>query len=404
MPRRFSRLGWLAGAGFAVGVAAAAAPQQPLRPAEDAPALRQVEADQARREADLAAAQSAADAARAEATQLQGQLAALNQAESSGERGVSDRQLKLAGLNAEERELKARLGGDQARLAQLLGALEMFRRDPPPALFTRPSEIRNAVRAAILIRAITPELRARADALKAQLATLQGLRRQIDATSADILVRQSDVASKRAQIEALITQKAGLERQAEAQAQAARQDVAALAERAQALRDLARGVAAKPAAPAAASSEPPDPEHAGAFGGPKPFVAPTGGAPIRRFGAVEPDGRSRAEGWTWKTSADAPVVAPAQGVVEYAGPLKGWGLVLILRLGGGYHLVLAGLETVTTAPGRAVAAGQTVGRMPDGTSDGGGVGSDLYFEIRKNGAPVDPARWLTASPTQLGAR
>lgn len=391
----------MAGAGLVAGVAAAAAPQHPPR---DVPALRQVEADQARRETDLAAALASAESARAEATELEGQLAALNEAEQSGERGVSDRQLKLAGLNAEERELQTRLGGDQAQLAQLLGALEMFRRDPPPALFTRPSEIRNAVRAAILIRAITPELKARADALRGQLDTLQGLRRQIDATSADILVRQSEVAQKRAQIEALIAQKTALERQAEAQAQAARQDVAALAERAQALRDLARGVAARPPAPAAASNEPPDPEHAGPFGGAKPFIQPVSGAPIRRFGSVEPGGRSRAEGWTWKAPADAPVAAPAQGVVEYAGPLKGWGLVLILRLGGGYHLVLAGLETVTTAPGRTVAAGQTVGRMPDGTSDGGAAGSDLYFEIRKNGAPVDPARWLTASPTQLGAR
>jgi septal ring factor EnvC (AmiA/AmiB activator) len=42
--------------------------------------------------------------------------------------------------------------------------------------------------------------------------------------------------------------------------------------------------------------------------------------------------------------------------------------------------------------------------MPDGTSGGDGAGSDLYFEIRKNGAPVDPARWLTAAPMQLGGR
>jgi len=109
---------------------------------------------------------------------------------------------------------------------------------------------------------------------------------------------------------------------------------------------------------------------------------------------LEPGGRSRSDGWTWTTGASAPVFAPAQGVVEYAGPLKGWGLVLILRLGGGYHLVLAGLETALTAPGRMVTAGQLVGRMPDD----GQLGSDLYFEIRKNGAPVDPARWLTAPP------
>ena len=86
--------------------------------------------------------------------------------------------------------------------------------------------------------------------------------------------------------------------------------------------------------------------------------------------------------------------------MDYAGPLKGWGLVLILRLGGGYHLVLAGLETALTAPGRTVAAGQPIGRM----AGQGGAAPELYFEIRKNGAPVDPARWLKAPPVQAARR
>ena len=399
MAWRISLVGLMVGAGLAAGVAADAARTGPARPpARDNPALRQVEADQARREADLSAALASADAARAAVAQLQGQLAAMDAAEESGERGVSDRQLKLAGLNAEEHDLQARLGGDQARLARLLGALEMFRRDPPPALFTKPNDIRDAVRAAILIRAITPELQARAQALKAQLQTLQALRRQVDATSADLLIRQSDLAERRARIETLIAQKSALQHQADAEAETARQDVAALSARARSLRELTQGVAAAPAP--AGAGEPPDPEHAGLFGHAKPFVQPTAGAPVRRFGEPAPGGRSRADGWTWKTAPNAQVAAPAQGVVEYAGPLKGWGLVLILRLGGGYHLVLAGLDTVVTAPGRMVAAGQPVGRM----ADNGPTGSDLYFEIRKNGAPVDPARWLKAAPQASGGR
>ncbi|MDR3513961.1 MAG: peptidoglycan DD-metalloendopeptidase family protein [Caulobacteraceae bacterium] len=395
MVRRIPALVLLACAGLAASVAASAPPAR--QNTRNNPALRAVEADQAGRERDLEDAMASADAARAEITQLEAQLAEMNAAQASGERGVSDRQLRLAGLNAQERDLEARLGGDQARLARLLGALELFRRDPPPALFVKPTDIRDAVRAAILIRAITPELEARAAALKAQLKALQAVRRQVDTTSADLLVRQSDLAERRARIETLIAQKTVLQHRADAEAEAARQDVAALAARARALRELTQGVAA---APAPSATEPPDPEHAGLFGHPKPFVQPVPGAPARRFGDLEPGGRAHAEGWTWRAGAGAPVLAPAQGVVEYAGPLKDWGLVLILRLGGGYHLVLAGLESVATAPGRMVAAGQPVGRM----ADKGQSGSDLYFEIRRNGAPVDPARWLKAAPQPSGAR
>jgi septal ring factor EnvC (AmiA/AmiB activator) len=87
------------------------------------------------------------------------------------------------------------------------------------------------------------------------------------------------------------------------------------------------------------------------------------------------------------------VRAPAQGTVEYSGPLKGWGEVLILRLGGQYHLVLAGLESSNAVAGGKFAAGEPVGRM-------GGSDPELYLEIRKDGAPMDPARWLKSAASR----
>jgi septal ring factor EnvC (AmiA/AmiB activator) len=394
MPHRIGVLVPLLAVGLAGGLALAA----PGRPSgANTAALREVEASEAIREHDLEAALADADAAKAEMLRLQAELAELNTAAASGERGVSDKRLELAALNAQERDLDARLGGDQARLAKLLSALELFRRDPPPALFVKPDNVRDAVRALILIRAITPEMQARAAVLKAQARALQTVRRRIDTSSADLLVRESNLAEQRAKIERLIDEKAHAQARAEADAAAARQDVQALAARARALRELTAGVAA---APPPASAEPPDPEHAGLFGRPKPFTPPLPGRPERRFGALEPGGHSRSEGWTWRAPPKAQVLSPAQGVVAYAGPLKGWGLVLILRLGGGYDLVLAGLDTALTAPGRTVTAGQPVGRM----GEDGRTGSELYFEIRKNGAPVDPARWLTTPPNPTGGR
>lgn len=354
------------------------------------PALRQVEADQRQREQDRDNALADAGAARREIAQLEAQLAELDRAEQNGERSVSDKRLRLAALNARENELNARLGGDQSRLARLLGALELFRRDPPPALLVDPHDIRDAVRAAILIRAITPRIEARAQVLKAEALAIKQARREAATASADLFTAESNVADRRAKIETLIATKITLEHRAAADADAANQDIAALSDRARALRGLTQDVSA--AAPAPGVREPPNPEHAGLFGAAKPFTPPVAGAPVRTFGQVERGG-ARSLGWTWRPGPGGAVVAPAQAVVDYAGPLKGWGLVLILRLGGGYHLVLAGLETALTAPGRTVVAGQPVGRM----AGAGGAAPELYFELRKNGAPVDPARWLKTS-------
>jgi septal ring factor EnvC (AmiA/AmiB activator) len=86
--------------------------------------------------------------------------------------------------------------------------------------------------------------------------------------------------------------------------------------------------------------------------------------------------------------------------VQYVGPVKGWGVILILRLAGGYHLVLAGLDRTNVSVGQSVAAGETVGFMPDGRPpDKGGARDtkapqELYLEVREQGAPVDPGRWL----------
>lgn len=170
MSTRVAALSLLAVAGLAAFDVAAGASQ----PA----ALRQVEADQRDREQQRDVARAEADAARLEAAQLEAQLAELTQGARNGEKAVSDKRLQLAALNVREAELDARLGGNQSQLTRLLGALALFRADPPPALLVDPHDIRDAVRAAILIRAITPELERRAQALRGQALELKQLRRQ----------------------------------------------------------------------------------------------------------------------------------------------------------------------------------------------------------------------------------
>jgi septal ring factor EnvC (AmiA/AmiB activator) len=380
------------GAGLMTG-AAASAPQSNTTMAS--PELQQVEAGERQREQDRDSALAEAQAAKLEIAQLQAQLDALNAAQKNGESSVSDKKLRLAALNVRQAQLDGQLGAAQSKLSRLLGALELFRREPPPALFVDPHDVRDAVRAAILIKAITPELEKQAAVLKAQAETLRRLKRAVDTASEDLFTSESDVADRRAKIEALIAAKAVLEDQDTANAEAARQDAEAYGARARTLRELSQGLAVM--APPANSAEPPDPEHSGLFGHPKIFAAPVQGAPFRRFGETDAGGAGRSLGWTWRTAGSANVVSPAQAVVDYAGPLKAWNVVVILRLGGGYHLVLAGLDSAQVSPGQSLKEGQVVGHM--GGTDANPP--ELYFEIRKNGAPVDPAHWLKAPEPPL---
>ena len=104
-------------------------------------------------------------------------------------------------------------------------------------------------------------------------------------------------------------------------------------------------------------------------------------------------------GDTLQTQSGAIVTAPSDAVVLYAGDFRTYGQLLILDAGGGYHVVLAGMEGISVAAGQSVLAGEPVGAMGESRLAGNAAFGDennlpaLYVEFRKNGKPVDPAPW-----------
>jgi septal ring factor EnvC (AmiA/AmiB activator) len=87
----------------------------------------------------------------------------------------------------------------------------------------------------------------------------------------------------------------------------------------------------------------------------------------------------------------APVRAIAPGRVVHAGWFKGYGNIVIIDHGDGYHTLVAHLASMRTAMGEAVDPGTVIGTVGDSASL---KGPYLYFEIRERGRPVDPREWL----------
>lgn len=297
---------------------------------------------------------SAPQSTQQEIAALRAELARIQAAGPKNTAQVAAARAKLRALGVRETALDARLGDDRNRLARLLSALQLFRRDPPPALLVRPNDALDAVRAVILIRAMTPELERRAAALTAQSKSLTALRREAAAANADLFAAESVQAEQRSDIERLVE-----------------------GEEADQLYARSPGVmtttlAPRPAGPAFAS-----------------LAAPVPGPIVRPYGAPMPGGE-RAPGIAYRPPGGSAVHAPAAGTVAFAGPVTGWGIVVILSAGGSYNIVLAGLSEASVAPGQSVASGAPVGRM----GNAGKSPSDLYMEVRRGGAPQDPTRWL----------
>jgi septal ring factor EnvC (AmiA/AmiB activator) len=358
---------------MALATTAAAAPHPPPKPSPKAQALaRAVRDDRAQ-----------ASGVEAQIAHLRSRLVALAAVEAVGERGTGDKKSRLDALDRQEQALTARLGRSQNATARLLGVLALFRRDPPPALLVHPDSARDAVRAQILARALAPELERRSRELSAQLTELHRLRRQVEVASEDLFTSESALAGQRGQLEQMLADKAALERSLAADAD---RDAAAL-----------RALARASGAPAELIGKLP-PGDEGLGPAPERLVEPVQGRLVARFGQAAHKSGPK-EGFTWQAAPGAPVLAPAAGVVEYAGPLKDYGVILIFKTGGAYHLVLAGLGATQAVAGRAVAAGEPVGRM----AEDGSAAPDLYLELRRGGGTVDPARWFKARSAETPA-
>jgi septal ring factor EnvC (AmiA/AmiB activator) len=141
-----------------------------------------------------------------------------------------------------------------------------------------------------------------------------------------------------------------------------------------------------------------------------PLVPPVAGTIVGRGsepGAPEtPKPETPNDGLSLNAVPGATVVAPFDGKIVYAGPFRDLGRVLIIRHDRRYYSVLAGLGRVDAKLGDWILAGEPVGAIPDIPSPGSGAaareldesdpGRRLYYELRRDGRPVDPQPWLAS--------
>jgi septal ring factor EnvC (AmiA/AmiB activator) len=119
------------------------------------------------------------------------------------------------------------------------------------------------------------------------------------------------------------------------------------------------------------------------------MAVPATGALVARFGDPMPAGAPASKGLTFETRPGAQVVAPFDGKVLFAGPFKGYGQILIIGHGDGYHSLLAGLDRVDESVGQWLVAGEPVGVMSQSSQK-----PRLYLELRHDGQPINPLPWL----------
>lgn len=117
---------------------------------------------------------------------------------------------------------------------------------------------------------------------------------------------------------------------------------------------------------------------------------PIKGKPSNRFGKSRNEGKMRWQGVTIPAREGTTVKAIHHGRVVYSDWLRGSGLLLIVDHGDGYMSLYAHNQSLLRDVGEWVSAGTPISTVGD---SGGLERAALYFEIRHQGKPTDPARW-----------
>jgi septal ring factor EnvC (AmiA/AmiB activator) len=315
-------------------------------------------------------------------------------------------------------------GLDESRVEQahLLATLVYLARHPParPSLAPEPSIDR--IRGELLLQGTLPGLREEARALAAEIGRIAALRQQIVTQEGELASEREALGKDRERLAELTARRlkltlrilpedsGGDQRIAKLGRDAS--DIGDLIKRAEAAAErrdkelLGRARAALPKALKAMESaltadtaDPTRPRALAAFDPPHSALQmPVSGTIVRRFGASDVPGSAGAatgttgQGISVAAPGRAEAVAMFDGRVVYAGPFRNLGLVLIIRHGGLYHSLLAGLGRVDIKADQWVLAGEPVGAMPDAVDKASG--GALYVELRRDGRPVDPQLWL----------
>jgi murein hydrolase activator len=333
---------------------------------------------------------------------------------------IAATQDRLKPLDENERSIRKSLDGRRAVIGEVLAALQRIGRRPPPALIATPEDALQSVRTAMVLGAVLPHMRHEVESLANDLSDLVALRKKIDAEREHLGAEMASLDGERARMTALVDERQRQLADRESALDAERTRAGGLAREVDNLKDLiaklelgldantreTREAARSDSRPAlSAFRDPGRLAPAVAFASLRGQVPiPVNGVKLKEFGA--PDGNGGSErGLSIATRAGAQVTAPADGWVVYAGAFRSYGQLLILNVGGGYHVLLAGMERISVDLGQFVLTGEPVALMGNGSHIAAvlATGSSqpvLYVEFRKDGTPVDPGPWWAAGEVE----
>jgi septal ring factor EnvC (AmiA/AmiB activator) len=319
-------------------------------------------------------------------------VAALTQTIKAYEEGLAALREALRQAELRETALTLQFQTKRDRIAQLLGVLSRIDAEPGPLLLLHPTGPLGTVRSGMMLADVTPALQAEVNDLKGQLQELSDLRRLQKAAGETLGQGLAAAQTARSDLSQAMSDRTKLPKRFTEDPDVLR----GLLESADTLEAFAAGLALDDTGNASFADQQ------------GKLDLPALGTLLLKPDETDMRGVTR-PGMTLATRPAALVTSPWAATIRYRGPLLDYGNVMIIEPGGGYLMVLGGLDRVYGEVGEVIPKGAALGLMggaaagsgdllaPSTEGSGGRETETLYIELRQGAKPVDPMQWFAAT-------
>lgn len=293
---------------------------------------------------------------------------------------------------AQQSKIEEKLKEDRSAISDLILAMERMRRIPPEALLAKPGAPMETAQSAMLLESILPRIHNRAEGLKADIEVLDMILTELKSDRENVLKTSKQLEISRKNLAALLSERESLYASTSEDVKKEQAELKRISNEAKNLRELVAKIERRQREEEKAAKtniqtarlQTPVPKSGQA-------QLPSSGFIKLGYGNADDIG-ALSKGLKIETPQNAVVVAPMGGVVDYAGIFKGYGQIIILKHEKGYHSLIAGLAKIDTVVGRAVNAGEPIGKMGKSNDN---QAPTMYYELRYNGSPVNPSKKIS---------
>ncbi len=306
------------------------------------------------------------------------------------ERSLKQLEKRIANLEIKRSVLQDKLYADRESISKLILALVHIRKTPPEAMLASPEKPHKIAQGALLMGDIVPSINRHAENLNNNLETLNQVTKDLKREKSSLLKESDDLREKQDELTDMIKNRQNLFAKLNDDIKARELSIQKISLQAKDLeqlvkrlkkqekqekerKTLVKKIRPKPQTPIVDDGD---------------ARMPISG--IIRTGYNKKDNvGAKSKGLSIEGRAGSLVVAPLNGKIQFTGSFKRYGNIIIIEHADGYHSLVSGLDTISTSVGDVVKTGEPIGTLPNSSLI---PRPTLYYELRRKGKPVDPAK------------